>query len=88
MATRRGGPAGRRPPPLLNRLGQIVHLSLSDVAFGMVGDLGRIAEAQLGGPDQPKDRHYLYVAFGHDLENPEQRRLMVVALSQAVSRRH
>lgn len=61
--------------------GQLIHLSLSDVAFAMVGNLGRIAEAQLGGRDQPKDGNYLYGAFGHDFETREGRRVMVVALT-------
>ena len=61
--------------------GQLVRLALSDVAFAMVGNLGRIAEAQLGGRDQPKDGNYLYGAFGHDFETRDQRRLMVVALT-------
>jgi len=61
--------------------GQLVRLSLSDVAFAMVGNLGRIAEARLGGRDQPKDGNYLYGAFGHDFETREGRRVMVVALT-------
>jgi 2-methylfumaryl-CoA isomerase len=61
--------------------GQLIRLSLSDVAFAMVGNLGRIAEAQLGGRDQPKDGNYLYGAFGHDFETREGRRVMVVALT-------
>jgi 2-methylfumaryl-CoA isomerase len=61
--------------------GQLIRLSLSDVAFAMVGNLGRIAEAQLGGRDQPKDGNYLYGAFGHDFETQEGRRVMVVALT-------
>jgi 2-methylfumaryl-CoA isomerase len=61
--------------------GQLIRLSLSDVAFAMVGNLGRIAEAQLGGRDQPKDGNYLYGAFGHDFETGEGRRVMVVALT-------
>jgi 2-methylfumaryl-CoA isomerase len=61
--------------------GQLVGLSLSDVAFAMVGNLGRIAEATLGGRDQPKDGNYLYGAFGHDFETRDGRRLMVVALT-------
>jgi 2-methylfumaryl-CoA isomerase len=61
--------------------GQQVRLSLSDVAFAMVGNLGRIAEAQLGGTDQPKDGNYLYGAFGHDFETRDGRRVMVVALT-------
>jgi 2-methylfumaryl-CoA isomerase len=61
--------------------GQLVKLSLSDVAFAMVGNLGRIAEAQLGARDQPKDGNYLYGAFGHDFETRDGRRVMVVALT-------
>jgi 2-methylfumaryl-CoA isomerase len=61
--------------------GQLVSLSLSDVAFAMVGNLGRIAEAQLGGRDQQKDGNYLYGAFGHDFETRDGRRVMVVALT-------
>jgi 2-methylfumaryl-CoA isomerase len=61
--------------------GQFIGLSLSDVAFAMVGNLGRIAEAQLGGRDQPKDGNYLYGAFGHDFETRDGRRVMVVALT-------
>jgi 2-methylfumaryl-CoA isomerase len=61
--------------------GRLVRLALSDVAFAMVGNLGRIAEAQLGGRDQPKDGNYLYGAFGHDFETRDGRRLMVVALT-------
>ena len=52
---RRDGHARRRPgcsPPsaTARRTGEgtLVRLSLSDVAFAMVGNLGRIAEAQLG----------------------------------------
>jgi 2-methylfumaryl-CoA isomerase len=65
----------------LSGQGQLMRLSLSDVAFAMVGNLGRIAEAQLGGRDQPKDGNYLYGAFGHDFETREGRRVMVVALT-------
>jgi 2-methylfumaryl-CoA isomerase len=61
--------------------GQLVRLSLSDVAFAMVGNLGRIAEAALGGRDQARDGNYLYGAFGHDFETRDGRRVMVVALT-------
>jgi 2-methylfumaryl-CoA isomerase len=61
--------------------GQLVNLALSDVAFAMVGNLGRIAEARLGGHDQAKDGNYLYGAFGHDFETRDGRRVMVVALT-------
>jgi 2-methylfumaryl-CoA isomerase len=62
-------------------VGQQVRLSLSDVAFAMVGNLGRVAEATLGGRDQAKDGNYLYGAFGHDFETRDGRRVMAVALT-------
>jgi 2-methylfumaryl-CoA isomerase len=61
--------------------GQLVGLALSDVAFAMVGHLGRVAEAQLGGRDQTKDGNYLYGAFGHDFATADNRRVMIVALT-------
>ncbi|HKE79737.1 MAG TPA: CoA transferase [Solirubrobacteraceae bacterium] len=61
--------------------GQLVRLALSDVAFAMVGNLGRIAAAQLGARDQAKDGNYLYGAFGHDFPTRDGRRVMVVALT-------
>jgi 2-methylfumaryl-CoA isomerase len=61
--------------------GELVRLALSDVAFAMVGNLGRIAEAQLGARDQPKDGNYLYGAFGHDFATRDDRRVMIVALT-------
>ncbi len=61
--------------------GTLVRLALSDVAFAMVGNLGRIAEAQLDAQDQPKDGNYLYGAFGHDFATRDGRRVMVVALT-------
>jgi 2-methylfumaryl-CoA isomerase len=61
--------------------GQLIRLALSDVAFATVGNLGRIAEAQLGGRDQRKDGNYLYGAFGHDFTTRDDRRVMVVALT-------
>jgi 2-methylfumaryl-CoA isomerase len=61
--------------------GQLVRLALSDVAFATVGNLGRIAEAQLGAQDARRDGNYLYGAFGHDFVTADDRRVMVVALT-------
>lgn len=61
--------------------GQLVRVALSDVAFAMVGHLGRVAEAQLGSRDTPKDGNYLYGAFGNDFATADGRRVMVVALT-------
>lgn len=61
--------------------GELISLALSDVAFAMVGNLGRIAEVTLGGRDHSKDGNYLYGAYGHDFETRDGRRVMVVALT-------
>jgi 2-methylfumaryl-CoA isomerase len=47
----------------------------------MVGNLGRIAEVQVGGRDAARDGNYLYGAFGHDFGTSDGRRVMVVALT-------
>jgi 2-methylfumaryl-CoA isomerase len=61
--------------------GNLISLALSDVAFAMVGHLGRVAETELGGRDMRRDGNYLYGAFGHDFETRDGRRVMVVALT-------
>jgi 2-methylfumaryl-CoA isomerase len=61
--------------------GQLVELALSDVALAMTGHLGRIAQAQLGQEDPPKDGNHLYGAFGHDFETRDGRRVMAVGLT-------
>ena len=53
----------------------------------MVGHLGRVAEAELGGQDVRRDGNYLYGAFGHDFETSDGRRVMVVALTRVSGRR-
>ena len=61
--------------------GQLVKIALSDVAFATVGNLGRIAEVQLEGREQPRDGNYLYGAFGGDFPTSDGRRVMVVGLT-------
>jgi 2-methylfumaryl-CoA isomerase len=62
--------------------GQLVEVALSDVAFAVVGHLGRVAEAQLAARDSPRrDGNYLYGAFGHDFLTKDERHVMVVALT-------
>jgi 2-methylfumaryl-CoA isomerase len=61
--------------------GQLVEIALSDVAIATVGNLGRIAEVQLEGREQPRDGNYLYGAFGGDFPTSDGRRVMVVALT-------
>src|SRR4051794_7220147 len=62
--------------------GQLVEVALSDVAFAVVGHLGRVAEAHLESRDSPRrDGNYLYGAFGHDFLTRDERHVMVVALT-------
>ena len=61
--------------------GQFVQIALSDVAFWMVGNLGKIAEVQINRHERMKDGNYLYGAFGRDFSTADGRRVMIVALT-------
>ena len=61
--------------------GQKVSVALSDVAFAMVGNLGKIAEAQVLRRERQKEGNYLYGAFGRDFLTKDGRRIMIVALT-------
>ena len=61
--------------------GQRVQVALSDVAFWMVGNLGKIAEVQINKHERVKDGNYLYGAFGRDFMTRDGRRVMIVALT-------
>jgi 2-methylfumaryl-CoA isomerase len=61
--------------------GQCVKLALSDVAFWMVGNLGKIAEVQINRHERVKDGNYLYGAFGRDFATKDGHRVMIVALT-------
>jgi 2-methylfumaryl-CoA isomerase len=61
--------------------GQLVKISLTDVAFAMVANLGYLAQAQLTHEDRIQIGNDLYGAFGRDFATKDQRRVMVVAIS-------
>ena len=61
--------------------GQYVQVALSDVAFWMVGNLGKIAEVQINRHERVKDGNYLYGAFGRDFSTKDGHRVMIVALT-------
>jgi 2-methylfumaryl-CoA isomerase len=61
--------------------GQLVRVALADVAFAMVGHLGKIAEAQVLRRERQKEGNYLYGAFGRDFLTADGRRIMIVALT-------
>jgi 2-methylfumaryl-CoA isomerase len=60
--------------------GQHIKLSLEDAALATMGNLGFIAEAQLG-TQRERVGNYLYGAFGADFICADGRRVMVVALT-------
>jgi 2-methylfumaryl-CoA isomerase len=62
--------------------GQLIKIALSDVAFAMVGNLGKIAEVQVNQHERQKDGNFLYGAFGRDFPTKDGRRVMIVALTQ------
>ncbi len=62
-------------------VGQFVSVSLADVAFTMVADLGYLAQAQVLGEARPPIGNDMYGAFGRDFPTADDRRVMVVAIS-------
>ena len=62
-------------------IGQHVSLSLADVAFAMVANLGYLAQAQVLHQDRPPIGNDMYGAFGRDFPTADGRRVMVVAIS-------
>ena len=62
-------------------IGQHVQLSLADVAFAMVANLGYLAQAQVLHQDRPPIGNDMYGAFGRDFPTKDGRRVMVVAIS-------
>lgn len=62
-------------------IGQLVKISLTDVAYAMVANLGYLAQAQLLREDRDPVGNDLYGAFGRDFATKDGRRVMVVAIS-------
>jgi 2-methylfumaryl-CoA isomerase len=61
--------------------GQLIKIALSDIAFAMVGNLGKIAEVQVNHSNRIKDGNFLSGAFGRDFLAKDDRRVMIVALT-------
>ncbi|MFI6786473.1 CoA transferase [Nonomuraea sp. NPDC050383] len=66
---------------LLTGEGQQVRVALEDVALATAGNLGYLAEAQLGGTPRERDGNHVYGTFGRDFATADGGRLMVVALT-------
>jgi 2-methylfumaryl-CoA isomerase len=61
--------------------GQLVELSLKDVAAATLGHLGIIGEVAVNGVDRPKGGNALYGAYGQDFVCADGRRVMVIGLT-------
>lgn len=61
--------------------GQLVKISLADVAFTMVANLGFLAQAEVSHENRPPLGNDMYGAFGRDFATSDGRRVMVVAIS-------
>ena len=61
--------------------GQLVKISLADVAFTMVANLGFLAQAEVSHENRPPLGNDMYGAFGRDFATSDGRHVMVVAIS-------
>ena len=61
--------------------GQLVKISLADVAFTMVANLGFLAQAEVSHENRLPLGNDMYGAFGRDFATRDGRRVMVVAIS-------
>lgn len=67
-----------------DRTGQAQHLrvALSDVAIGFLGNLGILAETELGGKNRTRQGNHVYGTFGHSLPCSDGHYVMVVAMTR------
>lgn len=61
--------------------GQLIELALKDTALSMLGNLGIIAEAAINQTDRPKMGNSLFGAYAQDFVCADDKRVMVVALT-------
>lgn len=61
--------------------GQYVKLTLTDIAFSLVGALGYIQEVQVNQEDRRSAGNYLYGAYGKDFETKDGRILYIVVVT-------
>jgi 2-methylfumaryl-CoA isomerase len=61
--------------------GQLVRLTLADIAMATVSNLGYIAEAEVNRVDRKADGNFLYGAYGDAFETADGRRVMAVAIT-------
>ena len=61
--------------------GTLVEISLADVAFATLGNLGQVAEVAINDEDRPRYGNYLYGSFGKDFKTSDGERIMIIALT-------
>lgn len=61
--------------------GQLVKLSLADMAFATVGNLGYIGEVQINNEERPNVGNSVYGSYGADFATGDGRRVMIIAVS-------
>ena len=61
--------------------GQYVSLSLADMAFATVGNLGYIGEVQINGTSRPHIDNDVYGSYGRDFATKDGRQVMIIAVS-------
>lgn len=61
--------------------GQQIKLSLADMAFATVGNLGYIGEVQINHEERPNVGNSVYGSYGADFATSDGRRVMVIAVS-------
>jgi len=64
--------------------GQLIKLSLADVAYHLTGSLGYIGDVQINGRTRPRIGNDMYGTFGRDFTTSDGRQIMLVV----VTRRH
>jgi len=62
--------------------GQLVELSLADIAFSMLGNLGNIAEVEINDDDRIALGNRIFGAFGRDFLSRDRRRFMLVGVTR------
>jgi 2-methylfumaryl-CoA isomerase len=62
--------------------GQLVSVSLADVAVATMSHLGFVADVVVNGRGRLRDGNYLYGSFGCDFRTSDGQRLMIVALTE------
>jgi 2-methylfumaryl-CoA isomerase len=62
--------------------GQLVHLTLADVAFSTAATLGYVADVEVNASRRVADGNFLYGAYGDAFATSDGRHVMVVAISE------